>query len=88
MLPIFYCSAVAAAATRRNGVRVRAFMASTTASEAMHEKQVSAEYTAANVQVIIAAIEPAFFGPQRPLFNSGVQRIRVILPDSNWIVCQ
>lgn len=88
MLPIFYCSAVAAAATRRNGVRVRAFMASTTASEAMHEKQVSAEYTAANVQVIIAAIEPVFFGPQRPLFNSGVQRIRVILPDSNWIVCQ
>lgn len=61
MLPIFYCSAVAAAATRRNGVRVRAFMASTTASEAMHEKQVSAEYTAANVQVIIAAIEPVFF---------------------------
>ncbi|XP_066306104.1 DNA gyrase subunit B, chloroplastic/mitochondrial-like [Miscanthus floridulus] len=45
---------VAAAASRRNGVPVRAFMASTTASEAMHEKRVAAEYTAANVQVLEA----------------------------------
>jgi len=50
----------AAAAPRRNGVPVRAFMASTTASEAMHEKRVAAEYTAANVQVIIAAISFQF----------------------------
>ncbi|CAO2207826.1 unnamed protein product [Urochloa humidicola] len=42
------------AAPRRNGVPVRAFMASTAASEAMQEKRVSGEYTAANVQVLEA----------------------------------
>ena len=45
-----------AAAPRRNGVSVRAFMASTAASEAMQDKRVPGEYTAANVQVIVAAI--------------------------------
>lgn len=44
---------MAAAVPRRNGVAVRAFMASTVASEAMHEKRVAGEYTAANVQVIL-----------------------------------
>ncbi|CAO2198354.1 unnamed protein product [Urochloa humidicola] len=46
--------AAGAAAPRRNGVPVRAFMASTVASEAMQEKRVSGEYTAANVQVLEA----------------------------------
>ncbi|OEL24208.1 DNA gyrase subunit B, chloroplastic/mitochondrial [Dichanthelium oligosanthes] len=45
---------VAAAAPRRNGVPVRAFMASTAASEAIQEKRVAGEYTAANVQVLEA----------------------------------
>nr|TKW12612.1 hypothetical protein SEVIR_5G047400v2 [Setaria viridis] len=45
---------VAGAAPRRNGVPVRAFMASTAASEAMQEKRVAGEYTAANVQVLEA----------------------------------
>ncbi|KAL6849941.1 hypothetical protein ACP4OV_020568 [Aristida adscensionis] len=43
-----------AAAPRRNGVVVRAFMASTAASEAMQDKRVDGEYTAANVQVLEA----------------------------------
>ncbi|XP_062196140.1 DNA gyrase subunit B, chloroplastic/mitochondrial [Phragmites australis] len=42
------------AAPRRNGVVVRAFMASTAASEAMQDKRVAGEYTAANVQVLEA----------------------------------
>ncbi|KAF0897895.1 hypothetical protein E2562_001607 [Oryza meyeriana var. granulata] len=48
--------AAAAAGTplRRNGVAVRAFMASTAASEAMQENRVAGEYTAANVQVLEA----------------------------------
>lgn len=45
-------AAAAGAPLRRNGVAVRAFMASTAASEAMQEKRVAGEYTAANVQVI------------------------------------
>ncbi|WVZ71665.1 hypothetical protein U9M48_020228 [Paspalum notatum var. saurae] len=45
---------VVAAAPRRNGVSVRAFMASTAASEAMQDKRVPGEYTAANVQVLEA----------------------------------
>lgn len=45
---------MAGAAPRRNGVPVRAFMASTAASEAMQEKRVAGEYTAANVQVLEA----------------------------------
>ncbi|CAL4950547.1 unnamed protein product [Urochloa decumbens] len=44
----------AGVAPRRNGVPVRAFMASTAASEAMQEKRVAGEYTAANVQVLEA----------------------------------
>lgn len=44
---------VAAAVPGRNGVAVRAFMASTAASDAMQEKRVAGEYTAANVQVIL-----------------------------------
>ncbi|KAL6627680.1 hypothetical protein ACP70R_031406 [Stipagrostis hirtigluma subsp. patula] len=44
----------AAVAPRRNGVAVRAFVASTAASEAMQEKRVPGEYTAANVQVLEA----------------------------------
>nr|CAB3476830.1 unnamed protein product [Digitaria exilis] len=39
---------------QRNGVPVRAFMASTAASEAMQEKRMAGEYTAANVQVLEA----------------------------------
>ncbi|KAJ1283251.1 hypothetical protein BS78_03G114200 [Paspalum vaginatum] len=45
---------VVSAAPRRNGVSVRAFMASTAASEAMQDKRVPGEYTAANVQVLEA----------------------------------
>uniref|UniRef100_A0A453EPZ0 DNA gyrase subunit B n=9 Tax=Aegilops tauschii subsp. strangulata TaxID=200361 RepID=A0A453EPZ0_AEGTS len=45
---------VAAAVPGRNGVAVRAFMASTAASDAMQEKRVAGEYTAANVQVLEA----------------------------------
>uniref|UniRef100_A0A0E0MUF3 DNA gyrase subunit B n=2 Tax=Oryza TaxID=4527 RepID=A0A0E0MUF3_ORYRU len=47
-------AAAAGAPLRRNGVAVRAFMASTAASEAMQEKRVAGEYTAANVQVLEA----------------------------------
>jgi DNA gyrase subunit B len=43
----------AAAVPRRNGVAVRAFMASTAASDAMQEKRGTGDYTAANVQVIL-----------------------------------
>uniref|UniRef100_M8BHU1 DNA gyrase subunit B, chloroplastic/mitochondrial n=1 Tax=Aegilops tauschii TaxID=37682 RepID=M8BHU1_AEGTA len=48
------CLVVAAAVPGRNGVAVRAFMASTAASDAMQEKRVAGEYTAANVQVLEA----------------------------------
>jgi hypothetical protein len=47
---------VVGAAQRPNVVRVRAFMATTAASEAMQGKRVDGEYTAANVQVILAVI--------------------------------
>ncbi|KAG2596709.1 hypothetical protein PVAP13_5KG178400 [Panicum virgatum] len=52
--PRFLFGPRVAAAPRRNGVPVRAFMASTAASEAMQEKRVAGEYTAANVQVLEA----------------------------------
>jgi DNA gyrase subunit B len=45
--------AAAAAVPQRNGVAARALMSSTAASDAMHEKRVAGEYTAANVQVVI-----------------------------------
>ncbi|PUZ57314.1 hypothetical protein GQ55_5G420500 [Panicum hallii var. hallii] len=52
--PRFLFGPRVAVAPRRNGVPVRAFMASTAASEAMQEKRVAGEYTAANVQVLEA----------------------------------
>ncbi|KAG2587900.1 DNA gyrase subunit B, chloroplastic/mitochondrial isoform X1 [Panicum virgatum] len=52
--PRFLFGPRVAAAPRRSGVPVRAFMASTAASEAMQEKRVAGEYTAANVQVLEA----------------------------------
>ncbi|RLN23150.1 DNA gyrase subunit B, chloroplastic/mitochondrial [Panicum miliaceum] len=52
--PRFLFGSRVAAVPRRNGVPVRAFMASTAASEAMQEKRVAGEYTAANVQVLEA----------------------------------
>ncbi|XBI63847.1 hypothetical protein VPH35_044172 [Triticum aestivum] len=51
---LFRPRVVAAVVPGRNGVAVRAFMASTVASDAMQEKRVAGEYTAANVQVLEA----------------------------------
>jgi DNA gyrase subunit B len=54
-LAVFPPSRVVAAAAvpQRNGVAARALMSSTAASDAMQEKRVAGEYTAANVQVIL-----------------------------------